>query len=424
MSRDDFSQALGKAIAAGLSSGLLRGIAEERMEVTAVGRVCASKGIGVATGAVLARWAKETIDAAVDDLEVLMVVGQTPAGHDVYVALPRDERWAADYRGKALARAAAAGTSARPVFTDIATDLRSLEYETTKAIKKALLMVDWIAEMPTQEIEGGYHTWAGAVRRIGEEYGWMVDALAGVARASGWPDARTRALDVLADRLTYGVLPDALPLARLRARGVGRALLRRLLEAGFGTRDELTAAGAEKVREVLRNKAAFAALWTAVGARSAQAQAASLSSSSSRAADAPAAPAEAELSQPVVLTVNLREHRVFYRGVEIPTRPPNNLQRQPFLALAALAESAGASIGLSDLAESMHRLGGLPGRAVAPEARDLRYRILRPFRRALKNTMLALEIERLVESISGDALRLNVAGPVSIVPRHLDRKAS
>jgi len=353
-----------------------------------------------------------------------MVVGQTPAGHDVYVALPRDERWAADYRGKVLAAAAAAGASARPVFTEIATDLRSLEYDTTKALKKALLMADWIAETPTQEIEGRYHTWAGAVRRIGEEYGWLVDALAGVARASGWPEGRTRGLDILADRLTYGVLPDALPLARLRAPGVGRALLRRLVDAGLRTRDELKDAGADKVREVLRNKAAFGTLWAAVNARSAPAQTTSVASSGSRAADAPAAPAEAaEPSQPV-LTVNLREHRVFYRGVEIPTRPPNNLQRQPFLALAALAQNAGASIGLSDLAESMHRLGGLSGRAVAPEARDLRYRILRPFRRALKNTVMVLEIDQLVESISGDALRLNVPGPVSVVPRHVERKAS
>jgi helicase len=424
MSRDEFSQALGKAVATGLSGGLLRGNAEARMEVTAVGRVCASKGVGVATGAVLAKWARESIDATAADLEVLMVASQTPAGHDVYVGLPRDERWAADYRGKVLASAAVAGASARPVFADIATDLRSLEYETTKAIKKALLMTDWIAETPTQEIESRYHTWAGAVRRIGEEYGWLVDALAGVARASGWPEARTRALDVLADRLTYGVLPDALPLARLRARGVGRALLRRLVDAGFGTRDDLKSAGEDKVREVLRNKAASAALWAVVAARAAHAQTASLPSLSSRAADAPSAPAEAAEPLQPVLTVNLREHRVFYRGIEIPTRPPNNLQRQPFLALAALAEHAGASIGLSDLAESMHRLGGLPGRAVAPEARDLRYRILRPFRRALKNTVMVLEIDRLVESISGDALRLNVAGPVSVVPKHLERRAS
>ena len=56
-----------------------------------------------------------------------------------------------------------------------------------KAIKKTLLMADWIAEVRTQDLENRYHIWAGAVRRTGEELGWLVDALACVARASGWP---------------------------------------------------------------------------------------------------------------------------------------------------------------------------------------------------------------------------------------------
>ncbi|HVV51139.1 MAG TPA: DEAD/DEAH box helicase [Polyangia bacterium] len=423
MSRVEFGQALDKAVAAGLSGGLLRAQADDRMEVTAVGRVCAAKGIGVATGAVLAMWAKAAIEVTAHDLEVLMVVSQTPVGQDVYVALPRDERWAADYRGKVLARAAAGGITARPIFAEIATDLRSLEYDTTKVLKKALLMSDWIEEVPTQEIEGRYHTWAGAIRRIGEEYGWLVDALAGVARATGWPETRSRALQVLADRLAYGVLPDALPLARLRARGVGRALLRRMVDAGFGTREQLKEAGPERVRDAIRNKAAFTALWIAVGAGADNAQAAAMRPSS-RAADAPATVADVPGTPAPVLTVNLREYRVFYRGVEIPTRPPNNLQRQPLLALAVLAENAGASVSVSDLAASMHRLGGLSRRPVAPEARDLRYRILRPFRRALKSNVPRPELDRLVESIAGDALRLNVAGPVTVVPKHGERNAS
>src|SRR6185312_15086083 len=74
-------------------------------------------------------------------------------------------------------------------------------------------MADWIAEVRTQDLESRFHVWAGAVRRTGEELGWLVDALAGVARASGWPDARSRELDMLADRLAHGVL------RRLEAQG-------------------------------------------------------------------------------------------------------------------------------------------------------------------------------------------------------------
>lgn len=63
ISRDDFSQALTKAVASGLGGGLLRALASDRLEVTAVGRACAAKGIGVATGAVLANWVKEATRA-------------------------------------------------------------------------------------------------------------------------------------------------------------------------------------------------------------------------------------------------------------------------------------------------------------------------------------------------------------------------
>src|SRR5881394_2999609 len=185
ISRAEFSEALEKAVACGLSGGLLRALENERLEVTAVGRVCAAKGIGVATGASLAKWAKEAIAVTLEDLEVLYTVSASLAGSDVYIALAGDERWRAVYRGELLARVASAGASSRPVFANIATDLQSLEYDTTKAIKKTLLMADWIAEVRTQDLESRYHIWAGAVRRTGEELGWLVDALAGVARASG-----------------------------------------------------------------------------------------------------------------------------------------------------------------------------------------------------------------------------------------------
>jgi hypothetical protein len=118
-----------------------------------------------------------------------------------------------------------------------------------------------------------------------------------------------------------------------------------------------------------------------------------------------------------VLVVNLPERRVVYRGVDIPTRPPRHLQRQPLLALTVLAEHAGQSVTVANLAEEMQRVGGLVRRLVAPEARDLRYKLLAPFRHALKKSVPSDEIDRLVESIPGEALRLNVPGPVFVVGR-------
>jgi hypothetical protein len=386
------------------------------LEVTAVGRVCAAKGIGVATGAALAKWAREAIATSMEDLEVLYTVSASPAGSDVYIALAGDERWRADYRGELLARVASTGASSRPVFAHIAADLQSLEYDTTKSIKKTLLMADWIAEVRTQELESRYHIWAGAVRRTGEELGWLVDALAGVARASGWPDARSRTLDVLADRLAYGVTPDALPLARLRARGVGRALLRRLVDGGFADGDALRAAGREAVAGVLKHKAALVALWAVVGA--APTEPPPPGAGTARADDAefvedPSGPS---------LVVDLRSRVVTYRGHPIPTKPPNNLQRQSVLALAVLALHPGEVVAMTELAAEMQKLGRLSRRLVVPEQREIRYKVIRPFRHALAGIVADDEIESLVENIPGVGLRLDaVRGAHVITAQHFGR---
>jgi hypothetical protein len=124
-----------------------------------------------------------------------------------------------------------------------------------------------------------------------------------------------------------------------------------------------------------------------------------------------------------VLTVNLPARRVVYRGIDIPTRPPRHIQRQPLLALTVLAEHAGQSITVAELAQEMQRVGGLVRRLVAPEARDLRYKLLAPFRHALKTKVSPDEIDRLVESVPGEALRLNVPGAVSVVSGIAERNA-
>lgn len=123
-------------------------------------------------------------------------------------------------------------------------------------------------------------------------------------------------------------------------------------------------------------------------------------------------PAEPPAAQ---LIVDLRERRVSYRGRAIPTRPPNNLQRQPLLALAVLAERAGEVLTMAEVAEGMFKLGGLRKRPVAPDAKDLRYKLQRPFKRALAGTDLEAEVAYLFETMPGLGLRLNLGGPAQVI---------
>jgi hypothetical protein len=263
------------------------------------------------------------------------------------------------------------------------------------------VMADWIGEVGTKDIESRYHVWAGAVRRIGEEYGWLVDAAAGVASASGWPNDRVSALEALANRLPFGVGSDVLDVARMRIAGLGRALLRRLVDSGLRDRATIRAAGKDAVTSVLKHKTVAATLWRALeaGAPDRPADHASLPS---RASDGPVSAGEP------TLVVDPTARRVTYLGTAIPTTPPHHLQRQALVALAGLAAHAGEVVSMTELAVEMQRRGRFSRRLVTPEPREIRYRIMRPFRRALRGLVDKKEIESLVETIPGAGLRLNV----------------
>lgn len=116
-----------------------------------------------------------------------------------------------------------------------------------------------------------------------------------------------------------------------------------------------------------------------------------------------------------LLVVNLRERRVTYRGQEIPTRPPHNLQRQPLLALAVLAGRTGEVMSMAELADGMFKLGALRKRPTSPDARDLRYKLLRPFKKVLEKAIPVGEFDQLVESVPGVGLRLNVPGRSHVI---------
>jgi helicase len=436
---------LERALAVCADGGLVRIGSGWSLAPTELGHACASKGLSVPTTIELATWAREARSAAVTPLEALAVASLTPDGANILVGLGTDERYRNDYRGELLRRAELARVADRPFFERLAMDQTGVEYETAKAYKKALILADWIDEVPTSEIERRFQTWAGALRRLGEEYGWLVDGLAAVAHAVGWPEARHADLVALVDRLDFGVRADAVPIARLRIEGLGRALARRLVDAGLGDLSALRAADRELLRRTLVHARAFAALEARLDATGvaapapypapsageralvvAEASAALVAASPVVVVASPAAvelvPAASAPGNEVALSIDLRTLKVSFRGHEIPTRPPKgsrgtprHLQRTPLLALAALARQPGCFVSMTDLAAAMYELGALAKKPVAPEAREIRYRALLAFRAALDGKVPKAEIDRLIESIPQQGLRLNVDGEVRVI---------
>ncbi len=423
LGRDKFLGAIDEALTLCREGGLVRSVDDDRLALTHLGRACAAKGLGVRTSARMAVWAAEARDAAVSSIEILTLLGLTVAGGDVYVAMTRQEERRAGYRADILKRARALGVDGRPLFRGFTDDRWAAEYEESKAHKKTAILLDWIAEAPIKEIEERYDVWAGAVARVGEEYGWLSEALADICRASNWPAEEAEKIRTLAGRLAHGVEADALPLVRLRIPRLGRALAGRLRTAGLVHLDDLGRATPDLLRKAIGRQKVADALWTRLHEES--------ESDSSGSADqasrgqlvlrdgegpldgaGPHPPATGDGGAPALL-VDLQAKRVVCHGIEIPTAPPNHLQRQALLYLAALAAHPRTPMTDVDLAAAAAEIAGRKDRPIPPDLKDLRYKIVRPFRLKLRGTPHAQVAETLIETTPG-GLRLDVTGGIAL----------
>jgi helicase len=422
LGRDRFLGAIDEALALCREGGLVRDVDDGRLALTHLGRACAAKGLGVRTSAKMAVWAAESRDAAVSPIEIVTLLGLTVAGSGVYVAMTRQEERRASYRADILERARTMGVDGRPIFRGFAEDRWAAEYEESKAHKKTAILLDWIGEAPIKEIEERYDVWAGAVARIGEEYGWLAEALADICRASNWPVEEAEKIRTLAGRLAHGIEADALPLMRLRIQHLRRALAGQLRAAGLVHLDSVKQAAPDVLRKAIGRQKVFDALWARLHEAPAPAGERPAENDPRRQLvlrdgdgplDAGAREAVPEGGGAPVLLVDLEAKRVVCHGIEIPTAPPNHLQRQALLYLAALAAHPRTPMTDADLAAAAAEISGGGARRIPPDLKDLRYKIVRPFRLKLRGTPYAQIAETLVETTPG-GLRLNMSGAIAV----------
>lgn len=125
------------------------------------------------------------------------------------------------------------------------------------------------------------------------------------------------------------------------------------------------------------------------------------------------------LKQETTLLVDLRRRNVFYKMIEIPTRPVGrgrHLQNQALAVLAILALRNGEAIGETDLNTEIYALK-LLGDDIGPRLSDIRRRIVGAFEDAVEGTSVtAKEVKRLVKVVKGmSQIMLQVKGTVRVI---------
>lgn len=103
----------------------------------------------------------------------------------------------------------------------------------------ALVLKDWISAEVTCEIEKKYLVYAGAIRRVGEEFSWLAESLAALAEVEGWKERDVKKIQSLSQRLILGLTEKGLAISHIRIRGLGRTYINQLIHNGYDTPETL-----------------------------------------------------------------------------------------------------------------------------------------------------------------------------------------
>ncbi len=121
------------------------------------------------------------------------------------------------------------------------------------ALKTALILRDWVNEVPEDEISRKYSVYPGDVRVYADTAAWLVHAYSELAKFKGM-EKHAGALASLEVRLKYGVREELVELVSLKY--IGRARARKLWEHGIRSREDLLEAGEARLASILGPKLA------------------------------------------------------------------------------------------------------------------------------------------------------------------------
>jgi len=313
---------------------------EGKLVITELGRTCASQCLHPKTAFAFFRWAQSAKDRFSTEFEMLVIAARSRDADDIYVTMSTEENRRAGYRDQVLSRARGRDIAQWAVFQAVAKETHCI-YEVNKRYKLALMMDDWIEELPIKKIEQGYRVWGGAVRRVAEEFDWLIHGMALVCEIAGWSEKQVDQAHDLSLRLTQGIGNDAVELARMKLRGVGRAVLRKLVDSKVCDQNALEESSEARLCEILGPKTGKK-LFDLVreGAPTVLRQ-------EEEAAPVGLIEPDVEADPMPSLILDIKQHRVSYKGATV------DLQPTPLKFIALLAKKPGKIVTKQEIYDSI-----------------------------------------------------------------------
>jgi len=130
--------------------------------------------------------------------------------------------------------------------------LISLDDEETilRSVKTTQMLLRWIEGVPYSDMKG--FAPQGIVKSMGETISWIIKGMARIAERPlfNFPDDFIRFLNILSERVNFGVRENAIELMKLRIPAIHRHRAMLLADAGYGTLKSLIKADINELKEV------------------------------------------------------------------------------------------------------------------------------------------------------------------------------
>jgi len=240
MTDADYDKVIEETIALSVKWGLIEKTAKDRLIPTPLGKNTAAKGIALETAVFFLEFLNNADPRNVSDFEILMLLAMSHDAIPVYIPLKRNERGQGGYLYELKKAIHDSMEETKPVFQSVWKITGMLSQEKERAVKKALMMNRWISNAETKEIENSYEVFSGAIKRVGEDFSWLAETLASLAKEIRWDPRAISRIERLSQRLIYGVTEKGLALSTIRLRGLGRTYINTLLAEGYDTPEAVT----------------------------------------------------------------------------------------------------------------------------------------------------------------------------------------
>lgn len=109
-----------------------------------------------------------------------------------------------------------------------------------RAVKEILMMNRWISPAEIKEVENSYEAFSCAIKRMGEDFSWLSETLAVLAKEIRWDLLAVAVIKDLSRRLTYSLTENGHAPSDVHIRRLGQTYISRLIAEGFDTPEVAT----------------------------------------------------------------------------------------------------------------------------------------------------------------------------------------